>query len=171
MRAISIRGPAALAIAEGRKTTERRSRRLAAGPLLILSEGKAVCVVELTRVTGSSGEYAWHLARPRWVEPFATRSYGWIVHVDDRRIRERKGPPELAAALASAAPATAARRTRRRTRPRRKGAYALEVRGRTHVAGLPSAKVARIRGAALARRLGEVVELISHGFLVDFIAP
>jgi hypothetical protein len=99
MRAISIRQPYAEAIAAGRKRVEYRGARLSAGPLLILASkaadrggehlprGVAVCVVELVRVSGEPPEVRWHLENPRRVRPIEARSYGWIVHVPNRRIR------------------------------------------------------------------------------------
>jgi hypothetical protein len=103
MRAISVKQPWPEAIASGAKRIEYRSARLAVGPLLILSSkaagkggkhlprGVAVCVVELVKVTGRSGAFSWHLERPRRVRPIPCRSYGWVVHIPDRRIRRLAG--------------------------------------------------------------------------------
>jgi len=99
MRAISIKQPWAEQIAQGKKRVEYRGARLSPGPLLILASkaadrggkhlprGVAVCVVELVRVSGEPPEVRWHLESPRRVRPIVARSFGWIVHVSNRRIR------------------------------------------------------------------------------------
>lgn len=95
MRAIAIREPAASQIADGKKTREHRSRRIALGPLLVVAHGRAVCLVDVVRVSEHGDGFRWHLANPRRVRPIDVRSFGWIVHVADERI-QLTSPPQKA---------------------------------------------------------------------------
>lgn len=97
MRAISVRQPYAERIANGSKTKEFRSWSIGhRGPLLIcaskspaitgLPTGAQVCIVDLVRIEGSPGRYAWILENPRRVAPTAVRGSAAIYHVADSAI-------------------------------------------------------------------------------------
>ena len=165
MRAIAVKAPFATAIANGQKKTEHRSRRIATGPLLIASEGRALCVVDVTRVTGSPGAYAWHLAAPRAVEPFLVRSYGWIVHVDDAAIR-------FARDAATTTPRAAAKRAPRVAVSDASGPYTFEIDDRK-VPGASARTPAGARKVAreLARERGRDVSILRDGFMVASVGP
>lgn len=108
MRALSVKQPYAELIARGVKTKEYRSwSRDFRGDLLIVASksphangfddfdgdpsslvyGAAVCVVDFWKVTGSEGDYAWHLRNPRRVEPVAITGYASIYNVPDEKVR------------------------------------------------------------------------------------
>ena len=109
MLALSVKQPFAEMIASGKKKKEYRTWSCSCfGDLLIVASktlhvaaprfarqydrhalvfGKAVCVVELYKVTGSDGDYAWHLRNPRRVEPVDVRGCASLYHVLDERIR------------------------------------------------------------------------------------
>lgn len=97
MRALSVRQPFAERIANGSKTKEFRSWSIGhRGPLLIcaskspvitgLPSGAQVCIVDLVRIEGSPGRYAWILENPRRVAPTAVRGSAAIYHVADDAI-------------------------------------------------------------------------------------
>ena len=108
MLALSVKQPWAELIARGRKKKEFRTwSRSCFGELLIVASkavdgdviadegldaatlvfGRAVCVVDFFKVTGSDGDYAWHLRNPRRVEPIEVRGSASLYHVPDERIR------------------------------------------------------------------------------------
>ncbi len=108
MRALSVKQPWAELIALGKKKIEFRTwQRDFRGDLLIVASksrqddeceeegldptklvyGAAVCVVDFWQVTGSDGDYEWHLRTPRRVEPFPVKGYASIYNVDDALIR------------------------------------------------------------------------------------
>lgn len=108
MRALSVRQPWAELLAAGKKKVEYRTWKVAfRGDLLIvasasrhddacedegldpaaLAYGAAVCVVELWKVTGADGDYAWHVRNPRRVEPVRVKGYASIYRVDDALVR------------------------------------------------------------------------------------
>ena len=108
MRALSVRQPWAELIAQGKKKIEYRTwQRSFRGDLLIVSSvsrhdedcieegldpeqlayGSAVCVVDLSKVTGIEGDYRWHLRDPRRVAPEKIQGFASIYNVDDARIR------------------------------------------------------------------------------------
>lgn len=89
MKALTVKQPYAAYIADGHKTIEYRSWKTDyRGPLLITASGTpakyretlddgsiitlptgcAVCIVDLVDITGTSGDYEWHLQNPRPVE-------------------------------------------------------------------------------------------------------
>lgn len=111
MRALSVRQPWAELIAIGKKKIEFRSWSLNfRGDLLIVASasrhdedcadvrldadrlvyGAAVCLAELWKVTGTEGDYRWHLRDPRRVVPVPVKGYASIYNVDDRLIRPTK---------------------------------------------------------------------------------
>src|SRR5262245_2077992 len=108
MRALSVRQPWAELIARGKKKIEYRTWKVDfRGDLLIVASasrkddeceakgldpesvayGAAVCVAELANVTGSEGDYRWHLRNPRRVAPVPLKGYAAIYNVDDAKIR------------------------------------------------------------------------------------
>jgi ASCH domain len=108
MRALSVKQPWAELIARGLKKVENRTwARDFRGDLLIVASkgrndeevidagldpevlvyGAAVCVVNLTKVTGDDGDYKWHLSDPRRVKPFPVKGYASIYHVEDAQIQ------------------------------------------------------------------------------------
>lgn len=122
MYALSIRQPWAELIARGKKKIEHRTwSRSHRGDLLIVASasrqddeclraevapdalvyGAAVCIVDLWKIGGDAGDYAWHLRRPRRVEPERLRGFASLYTVDDARIRivggtARHPPPPTA---------------------------------------------------------------------------
>lgn len=131
MRALSIRQPWADSIASGRKKIEYRTwSRNVRGDLLVvasasrhdedcadegldpdaLTYGAAVCVVDLWKVTGTDGDYSWHLRNPRRVIPFAVKGYASLYHVDDSKIRFAKGAAPKTSAPTPRNPKRAIRR-------------------------------------------------------------
>lgn len=109
MKALSVKQPYAEAIARGSKTREYRTWRVShRGPLLICASkaprigtlpcGVAVCTVDLVDVTGSPGRYAWILANPRRVEPFAVRGFAALYSAPDALIVPMPGEPSYARA-------------------------------------------------------------------------
>ena len=108
MRALSVKQPWAELIARGKKKKEFRTwSRSCFGELLIVASksveaediedegldmaslvfGRAMCVVEFYKVTGSDDDYAWHLRNPRRVEPVEVKGSASLYHVPDERIR------------------------------------------------------------------------------------
>ena len=108
MRALSVKQPWAELIARGKKKKEFRTwSRSCFGELLIVASksveaedieaegldmaclvfGRAVCVVDFYKVTGSDDDYAWHLRNPRRVEPVEVKGSASLYHVPDERIR------------------------------------------------------------------------------------
>ncbi len=151
MRAITVKEPAANAIAAGKKKTENRTRRIALGPLVILGGGVALCIVDVVRVTGDpvSGRVRWHLANPRRVQPIPVRSFGWIVHVPERKLRplvERKRRPKS-------------------------GPYSLHAGRRTLDKGIRTPETARKLAAKFADRLGKYVEICRDGYQISGTHP
>ena len=165
MRAIAIREPFASAIANGEKTIEWRSRRVATGPLLIATNGRAVCVVDVVRISGAPGKYGWHLATPRAVEPFPVRSYGWIVHVDDAAIR-------FARDAATTTMRAAAKRAPRVAVSDASGPYTFEIDDRK-VPGASARTPAGARKVAreLARDRARDVAILRDGFMIASVGP
>lgn len=121
MYALSIRQPWAELIARGKKKIEHRTwARSHRGDLLIVASasrqdeacvraklapdalvyGAAVCIVDLWKVAGGMGDYAWHLRNPRRVEPERLRGFASLYTVDSARIRLTVGsgrpPPPTA---------------------------------------------------------------------------
>jgi hypothetical protein len=107
MYALSVKQPWAELIARGEKRIEYRSWRTNhRGDLLIVASkspdedgfadsevdpdavvyGAAVCVVQLSNVTGSFGDYRWHVAKPRRVKPIALRGYAALYTVADEQV-------------------------------------------------------------------------------------
>lgn len=60
--------------------------------------GVAVCTVDVVDVTGSPGRYAWILANPRRVEPFAVRGFAALYTAPDALIVPMAGEPAYARA-------------------------------------------------------------------------
>lgn len=118
-----------------------RSRRIALGPLLVLCGGRAVCCVDVVAVDARRGAFAWRLANPRRVEPIAVRTFGWIVHVPDARVKE----------LAAASPIAPAAK-RKKPKPRA-GGYWLDDGKQS------SWNEAHARAVSLARELGARVSV------------
>ncbi len=108
MKAISVRQPWATLIATGKKKIEYRTWKVNyRGDLLIvasagrydddcrdqhldpadLAYGTAICVVELWKITGSEGDYRWHVRDPRGVEAVPVKGFAAIYHVEDALIR------------------------------------------------------------------------------------
>jgi len=84
MKALVVRQPYAEQIMAGEKSIEYRTWRTShRGPLLIVASkrpiidglpiGVAVGIVELVDITGEPGDYRWHLANPRRIDPFPVR--------------------------------------------------------------------------------------------------
>ncbi len=113
MYALSVKQPWAELIARGRKRIEHRSWTTRhRGDLLIVASrtadaealadegltdeahayGAAVCVVAITKVTGSDGDFRWHLADPRRVKPLPLRGYAALYKVPDERIEYLSAP-------------------------------------------------------------------------------
>lgn len=107
MYALSVKQPWAELIARGDKRIEYRSWTTKhRGDLLIVASktpdedgfadedvdpdaviyGAAVCVVQLTKVTGADGDYRWHVAKPRRVKPIPIRGYAALYTVPDARL-------------------------------------------------------------------------------------
>ncbi|HRG94681.1 MAG TPA: ASCH domain-containing protein [Polyangiaceae bacterium] len=140
MRALSVKQPWAELIALGKKKIEFRTwQRDFRGDLLIVASksrqddeceeegldptrlvyGAAICVVDFWKVTGSDGDYEWHLRAPRRVEPFAVKGYASIYNVDDALIREVDGGATRHRAAASrGAKVAGARKSADETGPR-----------------------------------------------------
>ena len=116
MYALSIRQPWAELIARGKKRIEHRTwARTHRGDLLIVASasrqdeecvrakiapdsvvyGAAVCIVDLWKIGGAPGDYAWHLRHPRRVEPERLRGFASLFTVENARIRLVSGtaPP------------------------------------------------------------------------------
>lgn len=108
MRALSVRQPWAELIAQGKKKIEYRSwMTKTLGDLLIvasasrqdglcrdngldpdaLTYGRAVCVVEVEKISRKDDEYRWHLRNPRRVEPLPLKGSAALYHVDDAKIQ------------------------------------------------------------------------------------
>ena len=99
MRALSIKQPYAEAIAAGRKKIEFRSKAIKPGPLLVVASltpgkgyageprGVAICVIEISKVSGDAGDFKMHLANPVRVEPEPIKGFAAIYHIADERIR------------------------------------------------------------------------------------
>lgn len=139
MYALSVRQPWAELIARGHRRVERRSWTTRhRGDLLIVASklpdeegfaehdevdeasvvyGAAVCVVQLTRVTGSAGHYAWHVSTPRRVRPIALRGGSALYSVSDTEIAY-SAPTEQPAARPPGVVVLADDRVRRRRRTR-----------------------------------------------------
>lgn len=94
MKALSVKQPYASAIADGTKTREYRTWRIAhRGPLAIVASkspvvdtlptGCLVCVVDLVAIEGSAGQYAWVVANPRPVEATPVRGFAALYTVPD----------------------------------------------------------------------------------------
>lgn len=128
MRALSVKQPWAELIARGDKKIEYRtwSRDFRGDLLIVASKGRnddevisegfnpddlvygaAVCIVDFTKVTGEEGDYEWHLANPRRVEPVPITGYASIYNVEDADIRPM--------ASGAKAPARAAKGRRKAT--------------------------------------------------------
>lgn len=163
MRAISIKQPWANQIAQGTKRVEYRTWKVATGPILIVASstpgpgyageprGVAVCTAEILRVTGEHGDYVWHLANVRPVEPEPVKGHAAIYKVDDARIRH-VGP-----AVVPVAPKSAVKRKPRSKR----GRYTFEehesgavIRGASereaHDAYWRAYQLANVRGVPVA---------------------
>jgi len=101
MKALSIHGNYADAIARGKKRIEYRSWKTDyRGDLLICAStygqtkrpglyvtGRAVCVVTLAAIKGEQGDYRWILKDVRMVEPVAIKGKLHIYDVDDDDIK------------------------------------------------------------------------------------
>lgn len=109
MKALSVKQPYAEQIARGAKSREYRTWCVShRGPLLIVASksprigalpcGVAVCTVDVVDVTGSPGRYAWILANPRRVEPFAVRGFAALYTAPDALIVPMAGEPAYARA-------------------------------------------------------------------------
>jgi hypothetical protein len=130
VKCLSVKQPYAYQIMTGEKPVEYRSWKVEyRGPLLItasaspsepglvdergapLPNGVMVCVVELFRITGTEGDYEWHLRSPRPVRPQRLSGRLGLFEVDDRLIECL--PPGLPSSQAtSGAHRTPARRGR-----------------------------------------------------------
>ena len=97
MKAISIKNPYATQILRGTKTIEYRTWKTDhRGDLLICSSanpqvpgmlsGSALCVVNLSKITGVDGDYEWHLTDVRKVKPFLVKGKLNLYEVDDSLI-------------------------------------------------------------------------------------
>jgi hypothetical protein len=105
--ALSVKQPWAELIARCEKRIEYRSWRTShRGDLLIVASkspdedgfadfdlepsevvyGAAVCVVEVVKVTGSAGDFAWHLRKPRRVKPVPLRGFAALYTVPEAKI-------------------------------------------------------------------------------------
>lgn len=82
MYALSVKQPRAELIARGTKRIEYRS-------WMTRHRGDLVAI---TTVTGSDGDYRWHLADPRRVKPLPLRGYAALYKVPDERIEVVSAP-------------------------------------------------------------------------------
>ena len=108
MKAISIKNPYATQILRGTKTIEYRTWKTEyRGDLLICSSanpqvpgmlsGSALCVVNLSKITGVDGDYEWHLTNVRKIKPFPVKGKLNLYEVDDSLIHfpgEKMEKPE-----------------------------------------------------------------------------
>lgn len=97
---VDLRGELLIVASKSRNDDEVRARRLDPGVLLY---GKAVCVVDLVKVTGEPGDYEWHLKNPRRVAPVDVTGYASLYTVPDERIRFVKAKGTAAKAAAAGA--------------------------------------------------------------------
>ena len=139
VRALSVKQPWAELIARGKKKIEYRSwKTKTLGDLLIVASasrqdevcrehglepdalpyGRAVCVVELAKVTGDQGDYRWHVWNPRRVAAVPVTGYAAIYHVDDAKIRfTNESSPTKPTARKKTAPSRKARIPLKRDAP------------------------------------------------------
>lgn len=97
MKALSIHPYPATCIAAGEKKIEYRSWSTSyRGPLLVCASqfrdgpeyprGYALCVVELTSITGSGRNYEWHLGEVALIKPFPVKGKLHLFEVPDENI-------------------------------------------------------------------------------------
>jgi hypothetical protein len=101
MHALSVRQPYAESIAEGWKNREYRTwapNVIVGRDLLIVAsktpgddyagepQGVAICIVRVTKITGSEGDYAWHLDNARRVAPTPIKGCAALWIVPDEKI-------------------------------------------------------------------------------------
>jgi hypothetical protein len=117
MHALSVRQPYAEAIASGAKRREFRSwapRIIVGSDLLVVAsrtpgpgyggepQGVAICVVRVAKITGTEGDYAWHLENPRRVVAWPIKGSAALFRVPDGDILFATEHPTIARVVLAA---------------------------------------------------------------------